>query len=49
MQTKDCFKGFYDLWGGEAGDTEFTALDTSQSENLVVICGYSKSKQDGFV
>jgi hypothetical protein len=49
LATKDCFKGFYDLWGGEAGDTEFTVVDASPSGNLVLACGYSSSNQDGFV
>lgn len=44
---KQCFSGFYDLWGGEYGSTEFTSMDATDEK--VLACGYSQSNYDGFV
>ena len=44
---KQCFTGFYDLWGGEYGATEFTSMDATDEK--VLACGYSQSNYDGFV
>ena len=44
---KQCFSGFYDLWGGEYGATEFTSMDATDEK--VLACGYSQSNYDGFV
>ncbi len=49
VTSKDCFQGFYDLWGGEAGDTIFNSIDVGQNGEFVLVCGYSASNKDGFV
>ena len=49
IKARECFKGFYDQWGGEYGDTEFTGVDIGKNSGSIVACGYSSSNYDGFV